>query len=371
MSIHARIPLAVALLTVAAAGAKVETLSYASLVLGRNATYVVMRPTDYDEAVGNGERFPVLYLLHGAAHGASEWVSGEYCNCVARIIDNMRFMVVAPDDGEGNNWWLDSPVRTDSDMSEFVAVELKQKIDGDYATYADRDNTAIAGQSMGGFGALHNSLRHPDVYGFCMAIKPGVDLLNPSWPMDFGLTAVLGSKTTNRANWEEASIMPHAAEFLDIDVALRMFAGKNDAWFYQEDAGLHALWDSLGVEHDYIELNEVHGGVSETTMNGILGYVDTAFAYENSSGAKRDSARPSQHGRLMQTGTGILTPLHLASSGLAVYAVTGRRLSPHRRRSLPTGIYVFANEPAIGIVFRSMLQPCSGEDDLQGSWPSP
>jgi S-formylglutathione hydrolase FrmB len=347
MSIHARIPLVVALLTVAAAGARVETLNYASSVLGRNATYVVMSPTDYDEAAANGERFPVLYLLHGATRSASDWLSGEYCNCVSRILDNMRIIAVAPDDGQGDTWWLDSPVRADSHMSEFVAVELKQKIDNDYATYPDRDNTAIAGQSMGGFGALYNALRHPDVYGFSLPIKPGVDLLNPSWPMDFGLTAVLGSKTADRANWEEASIMPHAAEFLDIDVALRMFAGKNDAWFYQEDARLHRLWDSLGVKHDYIELNEQHGGVTETTVSNILGYVDTAFAYENSSGARRPSAPATRPGRPIPPRTRSLASLQAPSPGVLLYTVTGRQLPSYQRRGLLNGLYICAAEPAI------------------------
>ncbi len=339
--------LLVALLASACTAARVETLSYHSSVLGREASHVVFTPGDYAEASGQGERFPVLYLLHGAGHGASEWVSGEYCNCVSRIVDNMRIMVVAPDDGDGNTWWLDSPVRTDSDMSQFVAVELKQKIDGDYATYADRENTAIAGQSMGGFGALHNALRHPDVYALCLPIKPGVDLLNPSWPMDFGLTGVLGSKTADRGNWEDASIMPHAAEFLDIDIALRLYAGKNDVWFYQEDARLHAKWDSLGVKHDYLVLNEQHGGVSESTISDILGYLDTAFAYGQPSGAKRDSAPGSRIDRLIQGRTGTLTPVRAACPDFAVYTVTGRRFPAHPQCSFPNGVYVRRNEPAI------------------------
>jgi hypothetical protein len=163
--------------------------------------------------------------------------------------------------------------------------------------------------------------------------------------MDFGLTAVLGSKTAARGNWEEVSIMPHAAEFLDINIALRMFAGRNDAWFYEEDARLHALWDSLGVKHDYVELNEQHGGVSESTMSDILGYLDTAFAYGNSSSAKRDTAPGRRPDRLIQGRTAVLTSPHPALAGVAVYTYTGRRLPGHNRYSLPNGVYVCNKAP--------------------------
>lgn len=61
-------------------------------------------------------------------------------------------------------------------FSDFVAEELKPKIDSMYRTKNDREHTAIVGSSMGGLMSLYMTLDHPEVFA-----KAGV--FSPSFQM--------------------------------------------------------------------------------------------------------------------------------------------------------------------------------------------
>ena len=56
------------------------------------------------------------------------------------------------------------PVQSDSYL-RFIVEELKPYIDSKYATKTDRDNTFIAGSSMGGLISLYAICEYPEVFG--------------------------------------------------------------------------------------------------------------------------------------------------------------------------------------------------------------
>jgi len=324
-----------------ARGAIVDTLSLESAVLGRSVSYTVIRPSHYGASVQDGRAFPVVYLLHCAGCDHLSWLQSDYCEGMAEEIDSVHLIAVAPFDGTSASWWLDSPLRPESRMSTFLVDELKPHIDTTYATCAGRENTAVAGHSMGGFGALHNAMYYPQTFGVAVGIKSGVDLLNPDWPSDFGLEYVLGDRVSNRANWEWATVSGNAGMFVGTDVRIRLYCGLQDTWFGDENRALHHTFDSLGVEHDYIELDQSHFRITRDVVRTTLRYCDTVFTSCPGS--------PARHGRTVPRGEGgqRIRPAGAPGGmrqrfpdGLAVFSIRGQAVRPGPSRALPQGIYI-------------------------------
>ena len=58
------------------AGTRVQTVAFASKLVGKTLPYNVVLPVDYDKPSAANTRYPVLYLLHG--------LFGHYDNWTAR-----------------------------------------------------------------------------------------------------------------------------------------------------------------------------------------------------------------------------------------------------------------------------------------------
>jgi putative tributyrin esterase len=124
-----------------------------SLSLNRDMHYRTLLPRDYD----NGGRFPVLYLLHG--------VYGDYQNWDTRTgledyAQNLPLLVVMPD--ADDSWYTNSVTAPADKFEDYMAKDLISEIDEKYRTIRERHARAIAGLSMGGFGAVKLALKYPD-----------------------------------------------------------------------------------------------------------------------------------------------------------------------------------------------------------------
>src|ERR1035441_2964672 len=77
-----------------------------------------------------------------------------------------RFIVVMPNGGE--SFYINS-FDGQERYEDFFIQELVPAIDRKYRTAANRGARGISGVSMGGYGALHLGMRHPDVFGSASA----------------------------------------------------------------------------------------------------------------------------------------------------------------------------------------------------------
>jgi S-formylglutathione hydrolase FrmB len=180
----------------------------------------VLLPPGY---CSGGRRYPVLYLLHGAGDTYQSWsaktdlVSYERAHAFPVII-------VMPDGGHNATagWysdWLDGRYRYET----FDTVVLPRYVDSHYRTVAG--DRAIAGLSMGGFGALSLAARHPGMYTAAASFSGAVDTLYgaPATGVIFDELhdsygtpddEVWGSQTGNEADWaahNPASLAPRLA----------------------------------------------------------------------------------------------------------------------------------------------------------------
>jgi len=148
--------------------------------------------------------YPVLVLLHGFNDTDEEWTvpaAGKPLTGIQQIMDEgiraHRFgemIVVMPDERTRliGAWYMNSAASGDWDG--FIARELVSLVDRSYRTLPSPANRAIAGHSMGGYGALRLAMLHPDVFGTTYGISPALvnwshEILpdNPAWKDVFAL----------------------------------------------------------------------------------------------------------------------------------------------------------------------------------------
>ena len=160
-----------------------ETVQFESRLVGAPLPYNVILPADYRDAPSKAKRYPVLYLLHGLAGSAGDWVSPR-----ARLADHAArypFIVVVP---EGRNaWYTDSATVPAEKFESYIVEELIPDVDGRFRTVASREGRAVAGLSMGGYGALKFGLKHPGLFAFAGSMSGALGAA--SWIPDESLPA--------------------------------------------------------------------------------------------------------------------------------------------------------------------------------------
>ena len=158
-----------------------------SPVLGRPIPYAVYIP---EEAPKAGERWPVVYLLHGLTGADGDWFTwGNLATILDRLIASgaiQPLVVVAP--GAGDSWYVDNPdAGSLGRMETALTTDLIAAIDARLPTAACREGRAIGGLSMGGYGALFLSLRHPDLFKAAISLSGAI--AEPMRPGDPRLSA--------------------------------------------------------------------------------------------------------------------------------------------------------------------------------------
>ena len=152
-------------------GSVVEGITLKSNILKKDVKLNVYLPSDY---ASTQSRYPVVYLLHGMGQNYMDWVQKGEANLTAdSIIANgsiPKVIIVMPD--AGNSFYINSA--DGYNYEDYFLKELIPYIDSTYKTRPSRDNRAIAGLSMGGYGAIVYGVKHADLFSACAALSSGV-----------------------------------------------------------------------------------------------------------------------------------------------------------------------------------------------------
>lgn len=189
-------------------GERLVDLTVASPALGGDAKVRLLTPDGWDQR-GKDDRWPVLYLLHGMFGSHEDWVKQTD---VTRLRELRNVLVVMPDGGDPGgyytNWWNGG--RSGAPAWEtFHLDEVRSILERDYGAGTRR---AVAGASMGGYGALLYAGHRPDMFRAVASYSGPVHLLHPEsvarWRLAFADPAgasyldLWGDPATQRANWE-------------------------------------------------------------------------------------------------------------------------------------------------------------------------
>jgi S-formylglutathione hydrolase FrmB/lysophospholipase L1-like esterase len=233
-----------------AAKEDILTITHFSKSLHKEKTFQVYFPRDAKP----GEKFPVLFVLHGVEGGCHDWVA---LTNVADLADNYRMILVFPDGGEFG-WYVDSPLEKDSQYETYVAKELVQTVDRLFPTVARKDGRGIMGLSMGGHGALLLAAKHPDLFGSASALSGIVRITNH--PEKWHIAGRLGALAENRPAWEANSVFDQADRFTTAGVRILFDCGVADTLTgaIGDARQLHDKLTTLTVPHIWREFEGTH-----------------------------------------------------------------------------------------------------------------
>ena len=152
------------------ASPRVQTIQFESKLVGKTLPYNVLLPVNYNQPESGAKRYPVVYLLHG--------LSGHYTNWIekTKLVDyaaSYEFIIVMPEGNDG--WYTDSASVPANKYESYILQELIPDVEKRFRASSEREGRAIAGLSMGGYGALKFGVKHPEMFVFSASLSGAFD----------------------------------------------------------------------------------------------------------------------------------------------------------------------------------------------------
>ncbi len=214
---------------------------------GRSQPVDVYLPPGY--AAHPGERYPVLYLLHGFPGRPGAFLRTVRAGVVEDVLLARRRMrpllLVMPFGSTGtftDEEWADG-VRPRSGWETFVARDLVRAVDRRYRTIPDGAHRALAGLSEGGYGALNIGLHHPGEFRVLESWS--------GYERAARVRSIFGADPRRLAWNSPALTLPRAAAALRrAHVFVWLYSGSSDP-FRGENRDFAAELGALGVAHRF------------------------------------------------------------------------------------------------------------------------
>lgn len=174
----------------------VLNLEYLSLAIGHTVQLKVILPydeVDYEKAVYLPYK-PVktLYLLHGLFGHENDWI---YQGNIVELARRYKLAVVMP--SGMNSAYVDNP-DTMVKYGKFIGEELVEMTRKMFNLSPLREDTWIAGLSMGGYGALRNGLFYHETFSKICALSPAVTMdQSKVKALGFDLSRIFKQKDVN------------------------------------------------------------------------------------------------------------------------------------------------------------------------------
>lgn len=232
-------------------------------MLGRDTDVAVALPN----AFRSSSPFRVAYLLHGLMSDAWDWLDNTMLNV---FVNETGTAVIMPEGGR--SFYTD--MRYGARYFSYITRELPVMAKSVFNISGKREETAVLGGSMGGYGALKCALACPEQYGFCGAMSSGGlyfgeyfeqiskyeikrDALYPDFEAIFGEELVCGEVDdlpTLSKRMAEAAQKPY---IYGVCGKQDGFLEMNDRFFAELAAlGYDVCYEQIAGAHDWYYFND-------------------------------------------------------------------------------------------------------------------
>jgi S-formylglutathione hydrolase FrmB len=154
-------------------GSTVEFKSFDSKTLGVPERYSIFLPPSFSKAPAR--TYPVIYFLHGLNNDETSWTVDRYGN-IQNVLDQMissgkipELIMVHP---RGDSSFYCNYMDGSKRYEDLITQEVITYMETNYRAAKGRENRAIAGTSMGGYGALKIAMKYPDRYAAVVGQSP-------------------------------------------------------------------------------------------------------------------------------------------------------------------------------------------------------
>ena len=229
-------------------------LKFLSEVLGRNVdinVVVPQRSTNGEIGIANAsgsEKYKTLLLLHGLSDDNSIWLRRS---SIERYATEHGIAVVMPSGDRG--FYTD--MKHGDKYFTFIGEEVL-KIAREFLPLSDkREDTFVAGNSMGGYGAFKIALKHPDKYCAAIGLSSVADI---NKFMDT-YTPELKSNIFGDKIPQEEDLFYLLKNIKNSPIKPKLYSciGKGD-FMYSENVELSRELKNCGCEYAYYETEGVH-----------------------------------------------------------------------------------------------------------------
>lgn len=179
-------------------------------------------------------RYPVVYLLNGGAGGNSaQWTTG---GGDAEGITNGKNVITVMADGGKVSWFTNwvNPGNSTQKWLDYYTTQVIPWADGNLRTVAAKNGRAIAGLSMGGFGAVRIAQARPDLFGSVASFSGAVDLDEAGTRLVIWEQSITsgfpgnGPFGSTAAGWDAANPMKRPEKLKGMQVLLYAGSGTSD-----------------------------------------------------------------------------------------------------------------------------------------------
>ncbi|MEV7603014.1 alpha/beta hydrolase-fold protein [Kitasatospora sp. NPDC089797] len=269
-------------------------------VTGKHHIKVILPSGYYDDPA---RRYPVLYFLHGSP---DDPLQQNY-----PALRTSTSMITVIPDGGARGWyanWLNQNTQVGAQNWEnFHLDQVIPFIDANLRTVATKKGRAVAGVSMGGFGALHYAQDRPDLFSQTASLSGDIDLSADSMDLRLAVVASLidaqgalcgsasgfcGDPTNDPYKpgvdsdalfgtpypvfnadwrWNAADPSQHMDKLAGVGISIYVGNGRGvatDLEFWLEGASKHVKdhLDALGMPYHYVDYGD--GAAWGTQCNG-------------------------------------------------------------------------------------------------------
>ncbi|PSK90239.1 S-formylglutathione hydrolase FrmB [Murinocardiopsis flavida] len=242
--------------------------------VGWNPGVNVMLPDDYETS---GRTYPVVYLLHGG--GTSEDFRSFDEMGIRDVVSGDRDVITVMPDG-GHAGWYSDPVKSEAGPRNWETFHIKQLIpwvDANFRTYDEAEGRAVAGFSMGGFGALKYGAKYPDHFASISShsgpasMRRDAGLVTHWANVSSGAVELAGGTVYGAPRWDEKRVtadnpVENVEDYRGKRVFMvagtspdpvNLFDRANETQVLAGQREFRGLLDKAGIEH---EAHEAEGG---------------------------------------------------------------------------------------------------------------
>lgn len=177
-------------------GERQTDLTIDSPALHGTATVRLLTPEGWERRTP-GQRWPTLWLLHGCCNDYTSWTKDLDVASVAQL---RHVLVVMPEAGAAGFYsdWRRLP---GAQAPAWESFHLREVLPLLREGYGAGSRQAVAGLSMGGFGALSYTARHPGLFRSAASYSGVTDTLRTPADSDFVQGLVTSTGASPEALW--------------------------------------------------------------------------------------------------------------------------------------------------------------------------